>query len=76
MTYSYRSPGVELRPMPLPPAGFDPLTANHDTLVGYGLPHRPIHPGQRSLWERVLSEPIVWLKPYTAVAAISSDMKK
>jgi hypothetical protein len=63
---------LRIKDIPLPPRGFDPLTASHDTLIGYGFPHRPRDPGQRRLWEWVLSHPIRWKSPLSDAEPLSA----
>lgn len=46
--------GVKAWEYPLPPEGFDPLEADHESLMRYGFPHRPRDPELLRLWKRAL----------------------
>src|ERR1700737_3620593 len=60
---------------PLPPDGFNPLTASDSDLVKFGFPRRPnktTHPLHFAKWEKTLSRPIHRIQPAThPVKAIS-----
>ncbi len=48
------SGGVTAWEYPPPPEGFDPLEADHESLMRYGFPHRPRDPDLLRLWKRAL----------------------
>lgn len=52
--YTYIIDGVENN-FPVPPDGFDPLTASDETLATYGFPERPEDPAELSEWTENMS---------------------
>jgi len=56
--------GSIITAFPIPPAGFNPLTADEVALRQYGLPPRPAgNAAQAELWRRVVGIPTQYLKP-------------
>ncbi len=54
-------------PLPLPPPGFDPATADQVALYGYGFPTRPpkqdAAPAAHDLWHRAFTPRTTYLRP-------------
>jgi hypothetical protein len=51
---------------PVPPKGFDPITASDESLAKFGLPRRPdpkTEPGLRKLWDRALARKPTFIDP-------------
>jgi hypothetical protein len=51
----------KLKPLPSPPAGFDPLKATNEELIKVGIPPRPdpkTQPGLYAKWNAVMSRPL------------------
>src|ERR1700722_6261620 len=54
------------RPIPAPPAGFDPRAASGLELRRYGLPRRPdpaVRPDLAGRWDAVFSRPLRYITP-------------
>jgi Peptidase A4 family len=56
---------------PLPPPGFEPLDADHESLLRYGFPHRPRDPQLLRVWTKALSRPVEIVTPRYEIAPSS-----
>ena len=63
MPIHHLSSGLRVRTFPPPPQEFDPIKADDELLIRYGLPPRPTEESLQHLWELAFRDPIHYIEP-------------